>query len=151
MCLLQLMLHFPFFCLLRVDHTYFSLCSLRSEEEPSFLYLSGFAHSARPGWRIRACGWIVRGVIGLFFKNHWMQGHNAPMKPREVPTRPPDGSQVAHMRPQDVPWSPPGGIREACAFLAPRGGSSKARPKSRMVFFYIGFIVFLSCRQNVGL
>jgi hypothetical protein len=73
--------------------------------------------------------------MGLFFFNHWMQGHKAPMKPREAPTRPPDGSQVAHMRPQDVPWSPPGDIREACAFLAPRGASSKARPKPRKVFF----------------
>ena len=29
---------------------------------------------------------------------------------------------MAHMRPQDVPRSPPGDIREACVFLAPRGG-----------------------------
>ena len=86
----------------------------------------------------------MRGVVGLLFKNHVMQGHKAPMKPREAPTRPPDGSQVAHMRPQDVPWSPPGDIREACAFLAPHGGLSKARPKSRRVLFYIGLIVFLS-------
>ena len=83
----------------------------------------------------------MRGVVGLFFKNHVMQGHKAPMRPREAPTRPPDGSQVAHMRPQDVPWSPPGDIREACAFLAPRGGLREARPKERVVLFTL----VLSC------
>ena len=35
------------------------------------------------------------------------------MRPREAPTRPPDGSQVAHMRPQYAPGSPPGDTREA--------------------------------------
>ena len=42
----------------------------------------------------------------MLFKNHVMQGKNASMRPREAPTRPPDGSQVAHMRPQDGPRSP---------------------------------------------
>ena len=62
-----------------------------------------------------------------------MQCHKAPMKPREAPARPPDGSQVVHMRPHDVPRSSPGDIREARAFLAPRGRVSKARPKAPMV------------------
>ena len=46
----------------------------------------------------------------------------APMRPREAPTRPPDGSLTANMTPQDAPRSLPGYTREACVFLAPRGG-----------------------------
>ncbi len=51
-----------------------------------------------------------------------------PMRSREAPTRPPDGSQVAHMMHQGVPKNPPGDIREACVFLAPRGGLAELTP-----------------------
>ena len=77
----------------------------------------------------------MRGVVGLLFKNHVMQGQKASMRPREAPTRPPDGSQVAHMRPQDVPRSPLGDTRGACASLVLRGGLSGARPKSQIERF----------------
>ena len=99
---------------------------------------------------MRTCGRIVRGVVGLLFKHNVMQGQKAPMMPREARTRPPDGSQVGFMRPQDARRSHPGDIREACALLAPRGGLSKARPKSRMVCFTL-VLLFLSCRRNAGL
>ena len=45
-----------------------------------------------------------------------------PVSSHETIRWPPDGSQIAHMRPQDAPRSPPGDIREACVFIAPRGG-----------------------------
>ena len=52
----------------------------------------------------------------------------APVIPRKAPTTPPDGPQMASMRPQDVPRSSPNDIREACVFLAPRGGLAEHVP-----------------------
>ena len=112
-----------------------------------FVYLSGFAHSARPGWRITACGWVVRGVIGLFFKNHWMQGHKAPMRPREAPTWFPGG-------PHEAPRCSLEPSRWHSWGLCILGASWWVKQSTSQItngVFYTGFIVFFSCRQNVGL
>ena len=56
------------------------------------------------------------------FSLHWFYRHIVvPMLPWDGPRRPPDGFQIVYMRPQDAPRNPPDDIREACAFLAPRG------------------------------
>ena len=48
--------------------------------------------------------------------------------PHNTPRWLPDGSQMAHMMPSDAPRSPPGDTREACVFLAPRGGLAEHVP-----------------------
>ena len=60
-----------------------------------------------------------------------------PMRSRKAPTGPPDGSQMAHMRPPDVPRSPPGDIREACVFVAPRGGLVEHVPNRELCVSFV--------------
>ena len=42
------------------------------------------------------------------------------------------GLQIARMRLQDAPRSPPGDIREACVFVAPRGGLVEHVPNQEL-------------------
>ena len=72
----------------------------------------------------------------------------APVRLRKAPTRPPDGFLLANMRPQGASRSPPSDTRVACAFLAPRGRLSKARPKAQMVFFYSSFVVLFELQTK---
>ena len=49
---------------------------------------------------------------------------------------------VAHMRHQDVPKSPPGDIREACVFLALRGGLAELTPNQEWCVLHMFYKLF---------
>ena len=66
----------------------------------------------------------------------------AQVRPRKAPTRPPDGFQMANMRPQDAPRNPASDIREACAFLAPRGGLTEHVQNQDLCVFHWFYNVF---------
>ena len=69
------------------------------------------------------------------------------MRCREVPTRLPDGSQMAQMKPQDAPWSPPGDIGEACVFLLHRVGLAEHVPNRELCVLH-RFDKFFSFPSN---
>ena len=68
----------------------------------------------------------------MFFFYMFSKSQKGPMKPLEGPHKTPrwllDGPQMAYVRPQYAPRSHPSDIREACVFLARRGGLGEHVP-----------------------
>ena len=67
---------------------------------------------------------------------------DGPDAPQIAPRLPPDGSQMVNMRPQDAPKSPPGDTREACVFLAPRGGLAEHVPNRELCVLHWFYKLF---------